>query len=228
MGSNASRVHFKPGRDGRRPAPDARPPSGWRCKGNSEASWCVPCRGTVRVQRSVQARAPKNTVAGAYCGMPRRASPLRIGVRLRPLTGKRRAAVGAGLLLVVLGASACSPSLSSTGRPFRSRSRPRAEASSPARVCSMRRVRRPSPADDSAPRRRCRWSTGSRSALQLQLRVVSSKSLHVGHLIVRSPGLGENIAGVSVGQTSWHLATTVEQLPGVRPTRCEVTYGAFG
>ena len=65
-------------------------------------------------------------------------------------------------------------------------------------------------------------------ALQLQLRIVSSKSLKVGHVIVHNPGLGDAVAGVSVGQTSWHLATAVERLPGVHPTGCEVTYGVFG
>lgn len=65
-------------------------------------------------------------------------------------------------------------------------------------------------------------------ALQLQLRIVSSKSLRVGDVVVHNPALGETVAGVSVGQTTWHLATTVERLSGLRPTRCEVTYGVFG
>jgi hypothetical protein len=40
--------------------------------------------------------------------------------------------------------------------------------------------------------------------------------------------VGETNAGVSVGQTSGHLVTTVERLPGLRPTRCVVTFQVFG
>lgn len=61
-------------------------------------------------------------------------------------------------------------------------------------------------------------------ALQLQLRVVTSQSFLGAHDVA----VGETNAGVSVGQTSGHLVTTVERLPGLRPTRCVVTFQVFG
>jgi len=161
--------------------------------------------------------------------MPRRASPLPFKVRVRPVTGRFRAAVGAGLLMVVVGASACSLNSSSPGRSL------------PISVTSTSRSVHPSKCTLNASGTQAaatgRFSPSASlpvvggqqvGALQLQLRVVSSKSLRVGHVVVHNPGLGETVAGVSVGQTSWHLATTVERLPGVRPTRCEVTYGVLG
>jgi hypothetical protein len=65
-------------------------------------------------------------------------------------------------------------------------------------------------------------------ALQLQLSVVSSKSFRMGHVVIKNPGLGQNYEGVSVGQTSWHIQTAVEQLHGFQPTRCVVAYEIFG
>ena len=161
--------------------------------------------------------------------MPRRASPLLFKVRVRSVIGRFRAAVGAGLLLVVLGASACSLNSTSPGRSL------------PISVTSTSRSVHPTKCTLNASGTQAvatgRFSPSASlpvvdgqqvGALQLQLRVVSSKSLRVGHEVVHNPGLGESVAGVSVGQTSWHLATTVERLPGVSPTRCEVVYGVFG
>jgi hypothetical protein len=161
--------------------------------------------------------------------MPRRAWPFPFKVRVGPITGRSRAAVSAGLLLVVVGASACSLNSSSPGRSL------------PISVTSTSRSVHPSRCTLNASGTQAvatgRFSPSASlpivdgqqvGALQLQLTVVSSKSLRVGHMVVRNPGLGETVAGVSVGQTSWHLATSVERLPGVLPTRCEVTYGVFG
>jgi len=154
---------------------------------------------------------------------------LRFGVTVRSVTGRLRAAVRAGLLLVAVGVSACSLNSSSPGRSL------------PISVTSTSRGIHVTDCTLNASATKAvatgRFSPSASlpvvdgqqvGALQLQLRVVSSKSLRVGHEVVHDPGLGESVAGVSVGQTTWHLATTVEQLPGVRPTRCEVTYGAFG
>ena len=160
--------------------------------------------------------------------MPRRAWPLSFRVRLRPVTARVRAAFGAGLLLVAVGTSACSLNSSSSGRSL------------PISVTSTSRGIHPSECTLNTSGSQAvaigRFSPSASlpvvegqqvGALQLQLRVVSSKSFRVGHLVVHNPELGESVAGVSVGQTSWHLATTVERLPGLRPTSCEVVYGAF-
>ena len=137
--------------------------------------------------------------------------------------------VGAALLLVVLGASACSLNSSSPGRNL------------PISVTSVTRSVHPTNCTLNASGTQA-IASGSFSpsaslpvvggqqvgALQLQLLVVSSKSLRVGHMLVRNPQVGEAVAGVSVGQTTWRLVTPIERLPGLRPTRCEVTYGDFG
>jgi hypothetical protein len=161
--------------------------------------------------------------------MPRRASPLPFKVRVRPITGRFRAAVGAGFLVVILGASACSLNSSSPGKTL------------PISVTSTSKIVHPSKCTLNAsgtqavatgtfnPSASLPFVDGQQvGALQLQLRVVSSRSLRVGHVVVHNPGLGESVSGVSVGQTAWHLATSVERLPGVSPTRCEVDYGVFG
>ena len=100
-------------------------------------------------------------------------------------------------------------------------------------ACRMHLVRRPSPPEGSAPRRRCRSSTDTRwrqLQLQLQLRVVSSKNLWLGHVVVHNPGLGETVAGVSVGQTTWHLVTPVERVFGSDRllARCPTGFSAEG
>ena len=151
------------------------------------------------------------------------------GVTVRSVTGRLRAAVGAVLLLVVFGASACSPNSSSPGRslPISVTSTSRGVH---ATSCTLNASGTQAIATGRFRPSASLPVVGGQQvgALQLQLRIVSSKSLRVGHVVVHNPGLGETVAGVSVGQTSWHLATTVERLPGVRPTRCEVTYGVFG
>jgi hypothetical protein len=160
--------------------------------------------------------------------MPRRALPLELKVRVCSVAGGFRATVGAGVLLVAVGAAACSPNTSS-GRSL------------PISVSSDSRSLHPSNCTVNASGTQA-VASGSFSpsaslpvvdgqqmgALQLQLRVSGSKTFRVGSIVVHNPGLGETVAGVTVGQSSWRLATTLERLPGVRPTRCEVTYGVFG
>ncbi|HEX4127586.1 MAG TPA: hypothetical protein VHX67_08425 [Acidimicrobiales bacterium] len=67
-------------------------------------------------------------------------------------------------------------------------------------------------------------------AMQLQLTVVASGRVF-GKRSLKVP-VGETLEGVSVGQTSWHLATTVERIPGLSsPHRCLVSFqtlGAYG
>jgi hypothetical protein len=67
-------------------------------------------------------------------------------------------------------------------------------------------------------------------AMQLQLTVVAAGRVF-GKRSLKVP-VGETLEGVSVGQTSWHLATTVEQIPGLSsPRRCLVSFqtlGAYG
>jgi hypothetical protein len=149
-------------------------------------------------------------------------------VTVRPVTGRIRAAIGAGLLLVAVGASACSPNSSSPGRSLSISVNSTSRSVHPS-TCTLNASGTQAVATGSfSPSASLPIVDGQQvGALQLQLTVVSSKSLRVGHMVVHNPGLGETVAGVSVGQTSWHLATSVERLPGVRPTRCEVTYGVF-
>lgn len=147
-------------------------------------------------------------------------------VRVRLLTGRFRVAVGAGLLLVAVGASACSQNSSSPGRSL------------PISVTSTSRSIYPSKCTLNASGTQAiasgRFSPSASlpvvggqqvGALQLQLFVVSSRSFRVGHLLLRNPEVGEAVAGVSVGQTTWHLVTPIERVQGLRPTRCVVTYG---
>lgn len=150
-------------------------------------------------------------------------------VGVRHVAGRFRTVAGAGFLLVSVGASACSLNASSPGTRL------------PISVISGSQSLHPTTCTLNASGTQAiasgRFSPSASlpivggqqvGALQLQLRVVSSKSFRVGHLLVHNPQVGEAVAGVSVGQTTWHIATTVERLPGVPPTRCQVTYGAFG
>ena len=145
--------------------------------------------------------------------------------RVRFLAGRFRAAAGAGLLLVAVGTSACSQNSSSPGRRL------------PISVSSTSGSFHPSKCTLNASGTQA-VATGAFDppaslpvvngrqvgALQLQLRVVTSQSLF-GHPNV---ALGETYEGVSVGQSTWHLGTSVERVHGLRPTRCLVTYGVFG
>lgn len=144
----------------------------------------------------------------------------------RPITGRVRAAIGAGLLLVAIGTSACSLASSSPGRSLPISVTPTSRnvhpskctlSSSGTQVVATGAFNPPASLPVNA-------SGQQEGALQLQLRVVTLQSL-LGHHDV---GVGGTYEGVSVGQTSWHLATSVERVRGLRPTRCVVTYQVFG
>lgn len=144
----------------------------------------------------------------------------------RPLTGRVRAAIGAGLVLVAVGTSACSLASSSPGRSLPISVTPTNRnvhpskctiSSSGTQVVATGAFKPPA----SLPLNAAGQQEG---ALQLQLRVVTSQSL-LGHHDVAVGGAYE---GVAVGQTSWHLVTSVERVRGLRPTRCVVTFQVFG
>ena len=155
--------------------------------------------------------------------------PLPFELGGRPVTGRIRAAVSAALLLVVMGASACSLNSSSPGRSL-----PISVTSSPRSVqptkCTLNASGTQAIATGRfSPSASLPVVAGQQvGALQLQLSVISSKNLRVGNLLVRNPRVGEAVSGVSVGQTTWRLVTPIERLPGLRPTRCEVNYGVIG
>jgi hypothetical protein len=161
--------------------------------------------------------------------MPRWARPLSSKVRVDLLFGRFRAAVSAALLLVAVGASACSVHSSSPGRSL-----PISTTSSSAGIhptnCTLNASGTQAVAVGKFSPSASLPVVGGQQvgALQLQLRVVTSQSLRVGHVVVHNPEVGEAVAGVSVGQTTWHLSTPIEQVNGLRPTRCVVTYGVFG
>ena len=145
-------------------------------------------------------------------------------VTVGPVTGRVRAAIAAGLLLVAVGASACSVS-SSPGRSLPisvTANNPSFHSSK----CTLNSSGTQAVATGTfSPPASLPVVNGQQvGALQLQLRVMTSQSL-LGHPDV---GVGENYEGVSVGQTSWHIETSVERLPGLCPTRCVVTFGVFG
>ena len=147
----------------------------------------------------------------------------------RPGTGRFRVTIGASLLLVAVGASACSASSSSPGRALSITVISTNQSLHPSKCTLNASGTQAIASGRFSPSASLPVVGGQQvGALQLQLRVVSSKSFRVGHLLVHNPQVGEAVAGVSVGQTTWHLATTVERLPGAPPTRCEVTYGVFG
>lgn len=155
----------------------------------------------------------------------RRAWPLPFKVRVRRLAGRFRLALGAGLLLAAVGASATPAELVLAGKSL------------PISVASTIRSIHPSKCTLNAsgtqaivtgafnPPASLPVVNGQQvGALQLQLRVVTSQNMLGAHDVA----VGESYEGVSVGQTTWHLMTPVERVHGLRPTRCVVAYGVFG
>ena len=138
--------------------------------------------------------------------MPWRAMPLPFELGGRPVTGRIRAAVSAALLLVVMGASACSLQPSSPGRSL-----PISVTSSPRSVqptkCTLNLSGTQAIATGKclsllAP---LPVVAGQQvGALHLQLSVISSKNLRVGNLLVRNPRVGEAVWGGADGAD--HLA----------------------
>jgi hypothetical protein len=140
-----------------------------------------------------------------------------------------RAIIGAGLLVVALSLSACSLASSSgtrlpisVGASSGSVHPSSCTLSSSGTEVTAFGTFKPLPALPIDPQ-------GQQvGANELLLRVDSSGKIRVGHFVVHNPALGQTNAGVSVGQASWRLATNVESLPGLRPTRCVVTLQYFG
>jgi hypothetical protein len=161
--------------------------------------------------------------------MPKRARLVQTKFIVRPFLGRVRVAIAGGLLLAALGTSSCSLDSSSPGRSLPvsvTGNNPNVHSSK----CTL----------DSSGIQAVATGTFNPQAslpvnaegeqegsLRLQLSVVGSKSFRMGHVVIKNPGLGENYEGVSVGQTSWHIKTTVERLHGFRAARCVVTYEIF-
>lgn len=147
-------------------------------------------------------------------------------VTVRPVTGRVRAAIGAGLLLVAVGTSACSLNSSSPGRSLPISVTANNPGVHPSK-CTLNSSGTQAVATGTFnPPASLRVNADGQQegALLVQLRVVTSQTFLGAHDV----GVGETQAGVSVGQTSWHLVTTVERVHGLRPTRCVVTFGVFG
>jgi hypothetical protein len=136
-----------------------------------------------------------------------------------------RAAVGAGLLLVAVGTSACSQNSSSPGRSLAISVTSTSRSVHPSK-CTLNASGTQAIATGvfNPPAALPVVNGQEVGALQLQLRVVTSGTF-LGHHDLPT---GEAVEGVSVGQTSWHLVTTLERLPGLRPARCEVIFGVLG
>jgi hypothetical protein len=141
-----------------------------------------------------------------------------------------RMAIAAGLLLVALGTSSCSLNSSSPVRSLPvsvTGNNPNVHSSK----CTLNSsgMRAVATGTFNPPASLPVNAEGEQEgSLQLQLNIVSSKSFRMGHVFIKNTGLGDNYEGVSVGQTSWHIETTLEPLHGYRPTRCVVTYEIFG
>ncbi len=140
---------------------------------------------------------------------------------VRLVTGRLRAALAAGLLLLVVGTSACSPFSSSspgTSLPISvSPDSPGVHASS----CTLNASGTQATATGTfnPPASLPVDADGQiLQAQELQVRVLSSQTRFGFHDIA----VGESDSGISVGQTSWHLVTTVQQGLGLRPSHCVV------
>jgi len=146
-------------------------------------------------------------------------------VTVRPVTGRVRAAIGVGLLLVAVGTSACSLNSSSPGRSLPISVSPSIPIVHPSK-CTLNSSGTQAVATGTfSPPASLPVVDGQQvGALQLHLSVLTSQSLHGFHNV----GVGETYVGVSVGQTSWHLVTTVERFAGLRPSHCVLTFGDFG
>lgn len=157
--------------------------------------------------------------------MPRRAQSSPLQASRRRVAGRFPAAIGAGLLLVAVATSACSPSASSPGRSL-----PTSVSASIGHLRSTRCTLNASGTQVVATGRISPPAAlpvvGGQQvgALQLQVSVLTSKTVF-GHHHVE---VGDNDEGVSVGQTTWHLVAPIEQVDDLKPTRCVVTYGDFG
>ena len=140
-----------------------------------------------------------------------------------------RAIIGAGLQLVALSLSACSPGSSAgTSLPISvgTRSGSVHPSSCTLNSSGTRAVAagtfKPLPTLPIDPQ-------GQQVGLnELLLRVDSLGTVRVGRLVVHNPAVGQADAGVSIGQDSWRLVTNVESMTGVKPNRCVVTLQHLG
>ena len=140
-----------------------------------------------------------------------------------------RAIIGAGLQLVALSLSACSPGSSAgTSLPISvgTRSGSVHPSSCTLNSSGTRAVAagtfKPLPTLPIDPQ-------GQQVGLnELLLRVDSLGTVRVGRLVVHNPAVGQADAGVSIGQDSWRLVTNVESMTGVKPNRCVVTLQRLG
>jgi hypothetical protein len=148
-----------------------------------------------------------------------------------PVKKRFPAMMGAGLLVLALSCSACSLASSPSGKSLPISVDPGSTAGVHASQCTL----------SSSGTRVIAYGTFNPAAKlpydaqgqqvganELQLRLVSSKKLQVGNMVVRHAEVGATVAGVSVGQTSWRLATNVQPLDGFGPVRCVVTFEYLG
>lgn len=155
---------------------------------------------------------------GGMAGGPQRVN---VQVADRQVVQRLKVAAGAGLLLVALGASACSSAPPSLGRSLPISVEPNGSGLQ-ASQCIL---------DSSGTRVFANGTFSRRYSLPtdmygqpqtriLQLEVLTSQThTPVG---VHDIGVGNTSSGISVGQKSWHLEATVEHLSGLRPTHCVV------
>jgi hypothetical protein len=147
---------------------------------------------------------------------------------VRPASSRLRAAIAGGLLVAALATSACTTNSSSQEREL------------PVAVASTIKGVQPASctfneADDRVvatgrfkPSASLPVIDGQQlGALQLHLSVFSSRSIRFGHVVIHNPVLGGSYEGVSVGQTSWHISTTVQPSRDMDHVHCAVTYGVF-
>lgn len=158
----------------------------------------------------------------------RRVRTLQRTVGVRPASTRFRAAIAGGLLLAALGTSACTTNSSS-----RERELPVAVASTIKGVqpvsCTLNEADNRVVATGSfKPSASLPVIDGQQvGALQLHLSVFSSQSIRFGYVVIHNPVLGGSYEGVSVGQNSWHISTTVQPSRHMDHVHCAVTYGVF-
>jgi hypothetical protein len=147
---------------------------------------------------------------------------------IRPASRRFRAVIAGGLLLAALGASACTAHSSPQTKDL-----PVAVASTIKGVrpisCTLNEAgSRVLATGKFEPSASLPVVAGQQvGALQLHLSVFSSKSIRFGHIVIHNPVLGGSYEGVSVGQTSWHISTTVRQSHDTGQIHCALTYGVF-
>jgi hypothetical protein len=160
--------------------------------------------------------------------MPGRPWTLRRSVEVRPATSRFRAAIAGGLLFAALGTSACTANSSSEARDL-----PVAVASTikgiqPASCMLNEAGNQVVATGRFNPSASLPVVDGQQvGALQIHLSVFSSKSIRFGNVVIHNPVLGGSYEGVSVGQTSWRISTTVQPSHDMGHVRCALSYGVF-